>query len=118
MPSVSKKQQRFFGMVHAYQKGELKDASPSVKKAAKSISYDDVEHFASTKHKELPEKVRKKKKKSKKVYEIKKFDFLFKNEKIRLFHKELENEGKPTKKVKKKLKKINEIVLFSKFIKN
>ena len=66
MPSKSRKQQRFMGMVHAYQKGELKDASPSVKKAAKSIDYDDAKHFAETKHKGLPEKVKKKKKKNKK----------------------------------------------------
>lgn len=62
MPAKSKKQQRFMGMIHAYQKGELKNASPSVKKAAKSIDPDDVEHFARTKHKGLPEKVKKKKK--------------------------------------------------------
>jgi len=67
MPSKSVKQQRFMGMVHAYQKGELKNASPEVKKTAKSMKYDDAEHFASTKHKGLPEKVRKKK--SKKKYE-------------------------------------------------
>lgn len=51
------------GMIHAYQKGDLKDASPSVKKAAKNIDPDDAEHFARTKHKGLPEKVKKKKKK-------------------------------------------------------
>ena len=65
MPAKSKKQQRFFGMVHAYQKGDLKNASPSVKKAAKNIDYSDAEHFAETKHKGLPEKVRKRKNKKK-----------------------------------------------------
>lgn len=54
------------GMVHAFQKGELKDASPEVKKIAKSMDYDDAKHFAETKHKGLPEKVKKKKKKNKK----------------------------------------------------
>jgi len=63
MPSKSRKQQRFMGMIHAYQKGELKGASPSVKKAAKNIDPDDAEHFARTKHKGLPEKIKKKKKK-------------------------------------------------------
>ena len=63
MPSKSKKQQRFMGMIHAFQKGELKNFSPSIKKAAKSIDPNDVKHFASTKHKGLPEKVKKKKKK-------------------------------------------------------
>lgn len=59
MPSHSKKQQRFMGMVHAFQKSELKDASPAVRKAAKSIDPDDATHFAKTKHKGLPEKVKK-----------------------------------------------------------
>ena len=57
----SKEQQRLFGMAHAVQKGEL---SPSkvggaVKKIAKDVSPEDVEDFASTKHKGLPEKVKK-----------------------------------------------------------
>ena len=56
----SKEQQRLFGMAHAVQKGEL---SPSkvggaVKKIAKDVSPEDVEDFASTKHKGLPEKVK------------------------------------------------------------
>lgn len=55
MPAVSKKQQRFFGMVHACQKSG-NCASPEVKKVAGSISYDDADDFASTKHKGLPEK--------------------------------------------------------------
>jgi len=58
MPAKSKKQQRFMGMVHAAQKGDLKDASPEVKKAAKSMKKKDAEDFASTKHKGLPEKVK------------------------------------------------------------
>lgn len=58
MPSVSKKQQRFMGMVHAYQKGKLKKASSEVKKVAKTIEPDSAKHFAETKHKGLPEKVK------------------------------------------------------------
>ena len=58
MPSKSKKQQRFMGMVHAAQKGDLKDPSPEVKKAAKSMKKKDAEDFAATKHKGLPEKVK------------------------------------------------------------
>lgn len=56
----SKAQQKFMGMVYALQKGELKpsDVGPAVKKAAKSMSKKDVEDFASTKHKDLPEKVK------------------------------------------------------------
>ncbi len=58
-PAKSKAQQKFFGMVHAEQKGELKDASSAVKKAAKSMKKKDAKDFASTKHKGLPEKVKK-----------------------------------------------------------
>jgi hypothetical protein len=53
--AVSKKQQRFMGMVHATQKGE-KAPSKEVAKAAKSMGEKDAEDFASTKHKGLPEK--------------------------------------------------------------
>ena len=59
MPSSSKSQQRFMGMVRAAQKGELENPSKSVKKAAKSMDKDDVDDFASTKHKGLPNKVKK-----------------------------------------------------------
>ena len=58
MPAKSKAQQKFFGMVRSYQTGDMKDASPAIKKVAKSISKKDAEDFASTKHKGLPKKVR------------------------------------------------------------
>ena len=58
--AVSKKQQRFMGMVHAAQKGE-KPASKEVAKTAKGMKKKDAEDFASTKHKGLPEKVKSKK---------------------------------------------------------
>ena len=61
MPAKSKSQQRLFGMVHAYQKGELKNASKEIKDIAKSISKKDAEDFAETKHKGLPNKVKKSK---------------------------------------------------------
>ena len=57
MPSKSKAQQRFFGMVDAYKKGEMKNASSKIKKAANGMSMSDVKDFAETKHKGLPEKV-------------------------------------------------------------
>ena len=59
MPSKSKAQQRFMGMVHALNKGEMdpSDASPEVKKVAKSMKKKDAEDFASTKHKGKPNKV-------------------------------------------------------------
>ena len=56
MPAVSRAQQRFFGMVRAAQKGDLKSPSPQVQRAASSIKKKDAKDFASTKHKGLPEK--------------------------------------------------------------
>ena len=53
--AVSKKQQKFMGMVHAAQKGE-KAPSKEVAKVAKTMKKGDAEDFASTKHKGLPEK--------------------------------------------------------------
>ena len=60
MPSQSKQQQKFMGMVHALKKGDIKpsDVSQSVKDAAKSMSKKDAKDFASTKHKGLPRKVK------------------------------------------------------------
>ena len=62
--AVSKKQQRFMGMVHAAQKGE-KPASKEVAKVAKGMGKKDAEDFASTKHKGLPEKKKPEAKKEK-----------------------------------------------------
>ena len=53
--AVSKKQQKFMGMVRAAQKGEGA-SSPEVAKVASSMKKGDVKKFASTKHKGLPEK--------------------------------------------------------------
>jgi hypothetical protein len=56
-------QQRLFGMVHAYQSGELdkKEVGASlwekIKKIAGGISNKDAEDIAKTKHDDLPEKV-------------------------------------------------------------
>ena len=55
--SVSKSQQRFFGMVRKAQKeGEKKATSPEIARVASSIKMKDAKKFASTKHKGLPEK--------------------------------------------------------------
>lgn len=56
--AVSKAQQKFMGMVHAVQKGELSPdkVGDDVAKAADSMKEKDAEDFASTKHKGLPEK--------------------------------------------------------------
>ena len=60
MPSVSKAQQRFMGLVHAYKKGEVpaSKVSKAVKDAAKSMKKKSTKDFASTKHDDLPDKVR------------------------------------------------------------
>ena len=50
----SKSQQKFFGMVDAYKKGEMPNASPTIKKAADGMSMKQVKDFAKTKHKGLP----------------------------------------------------------------
>jgi len=61
MPAKSKAQQRFMGMVHAFNKGELKgsEVSKDIKDAAKSMKKKDTKDFAKTKHKGLPNKVKK-----------------------------------------------------------
>ena len=60
MPALSKKQQRFFGIVRAIQKGEMAPTTPETAKAAEDMKKGDVKKFASTKHKGLPEKKMKK----------------------------------------------------------
>ena len=57
MPAVSKKQQKFFGIVRAIQKGEQTPTTPETAKAAADMKKGDVKKFASTKHKGLPNKV-------------------------------------------------------------
>ena len=59
MPALSKKQQRFFGIVRAIQKGEMAPTSPETAKAAETMKKSDVKDFASTKHEGLPEKKKK-----------------------------------------------------------
>ena len=56
MPALSKKQQKFFGIVRAIQKGEQAPTTPETAKAAADMKKSDVKKFASTKHKGLPEK--------------------------------------------------------------
>ena len=55
--AVSKSQQRFMGMVCAYKKGEMENASDEVVEAAKNMSKEDACDIAGTKHDKLPEKV-------------------------------------------------------------
>ena len=54
--ALSKKQQRFFGIVRAIQKGEQEPTTPETAKAAQDMKKSDVKKYASTKHAKLPEK--------------------------------------------------------------
>ena len=54
--AVSQKQQEFFGVVRAMQKGDIPKKGKAGK-AAKEMTKKDVKDFASTKHKGLPKKV-------------------------------------------------------------
>lgn len=57
MPAESASQRRLMGMVHAYQKGELKGKAPAkIKDVASHISESDAADFAKSKEKGLPEK--------------------------------------------------------------
>ena len=58
MPAVSKAQQRFMGMVHATQKGDMEAPSKEIEKAADTMKKVDAKDFASTKHKGLPAHVK------------------------------------------------------------
>ena len=58
MPSVSKKQQKFMGIVRAIQKGEAdpSDFNKDAQDAAKKMKKSSVKKYAKTKHKGLPTK--------------------------------------------------------------
>jgi hypothetical protein len=58
MPAKSKAQQRFMGMVHAVQKGDMEAPSPEVAKVAADMDDKSAKDFASTKHKGLPNKIK------------------------------------------------------------
>tara|TARA_B100000287_G_scaffold389751_1_gene400069 strand:- start:79 stop:879 length:801 start_codon:yes stop_codon:yes gene_type:complete len=59
MPASSKAQQKFMGLVRAVQKGEVPKSkvSKAIKKVAKDMKAKEVDKYASTKHKGLPDKV-------------------------------------------------------------
>lgn len=56
MPSKSKSQQRFFGLVRAVQQGKKEAPTKEVADAANSMRESAVREFAKTKHKGLPMK--------------------------------------------------------------
>lgn len=53
----SKAQQRLMGQALAYKRGEIDDPHPEAKKVADSMTLKQLEDFAKTKHKGLPDKV-------------------------------------------------------------
>jgi len=57
--AVSKQQQKLFALALAYRKGEVPadEVSDTVKKMAKDVSMKELEKFAGTSHKGLPDKV-------------------------------------------------------------
>lgn len=61
MPAVSKKQQKFMGIVHGLQKGTVKpsEVSKKAQNVAKQMKPSSATDFATTKHKGLPSKVKK-----------------------------------------------------------
>ena len=73
MPSVSKKQQKFMGIVRAIQKGEAdpSDFNKDAQDAAKKMKKSSVKKYAKTKHKGLPiKKVNENKLEIKKIYQL------------------------------------------------
>ena len=94
MPSVSKKQQKFFGIVRAIQKGEMAPTTPETAKAAEDMKKGDVKKFASTKHKGLPEK--------KKIEEEKKGDH-----EPEMIRNQLKTADRASKRIKKHTRKKN-----------
>lgn len=59
--SASQNQQKIMAMALMYKRGKMKNVSPAVMKLADSMSEEELEKFAKTKHKGLPETVDKKK---------------------------------------------------------
>jgi len=73
MPSKSKQQQKFMGIVRAIQKGEAPAGkfSKAAQKAAKSMKKSSVKKYAKTKHDDLPKKVSEKvNSELKKIYQL------------------------------------------------
>ena len=86
MPALSKKQQKFMGIVRSIQKGEQPASkfSKDAQDVAKDMKKKDVKDFASTKHKGLPEK-----KVSKEEKDFSQKDKIMK--KVKSLHKHLYN---------------------------
>lgn len=59
MPSKSENQQQLMAMALQYKRGTLKNASPAVKAVAKNMSEKELEKYAATSTKGLPNKLKK-----------------------------------------------------------
>jgi ABC-type transporter MlaC component len=94
MPAVSKAQQRFMGMVHAVQKGDMGAPSKEVEKAADSMTDKDAKDFASTSHKGLPNKKESMKITKERLKELVKEVMTEESEYQAFFAKALEKAGK------------------------
>lgn len=60
MPATSRAQQKFFALVHGYQTGKIPadKVSKRIRQVAKTISPEDAQKYASTKHAGLKEEIR------------------------------------------------------------
>ena len=94
MPAVSKAQQRFMGMVHAVQKGDMEAPSKEIEKAADSMTDKDAKDYASTSHKGLPNKKESMKITKERLKELVKEVMTEENEYQAFFAKALEKAGK------------------------
>ena len=75
MPSKSKQQQKFFGVVKAMQAGDIPKKG-AAGKVAKDMSKKEVDKYASTKHKGLPKKVKQETMKKSELKEMIREEFL------------------------------------------
>ena len=59
MPALSKQQQKLFGLALAAKRGDIPKSkvSDEIKDIVKNMSEKEIEDFASTKHKGLPNKL-------------------------------------------------------------
>ena len=75
MPAKSKQQQKFFGVVKSMQAGDIPKKG-AAGKVAKDMSKKEVDKYASTKHKGLPNKVKQETMKKSKLKEMIREEFL------------------------------------------
>ena len=94
MPAQSKAQQRFMGMVHAVQKGDMEAPSKEVEKAADSMTDKDAKDYASTSHKGLPNKKENMKITKERLKELVKEVMIEESEYQAFFQKALDKAGK------------------------